>query len=334
VHTAGPAAEPTSAAAPLPGSAPTAEPALLAEVAPAAAPALVAECQTAAGCPVPLGGLDAPRSRWTLAGIQQVCAWLSEYSPSGVWRVLDRLDIHWNRGRQHVHSPDPDYAAKLAQVAAAQTAVAQDPTRLALVYQDELTYYRQPTVAQAYAAAGSPGPRAERSQRANTATRVAATLDSRTGQVVAVQASRVGITQLVRLYETLVAQAPGVERIYLVQDNWPVHFHPDVLAALEPQTSPFPWIYPRSWPTEPRPRARRLDLPIQLLPLPTYASWTNPIEKLWRWLKQDVLHHHPWANDLPELRRQVLAFLAAFAGGSPALLRYVGLAPTPSGIPP
>ncbi|MBK9008807.1 MAG: transposase [Anaerolineae bacterium] len=30
----------------------------------------------------------------------------------------------------------------------------------------------------------------------------------------------------------------------------------------------------------------------QLTPLlfPTYASWLNPIEKLWKWLKQEVLH--------------------------------------------
>lgn len=233
-----------------------------------------------------------------------------------------------------MHSPDPDYAAKLAQVATGQALVQRDPSRSLLLFQDELTYYRQPTVAQGFAAATSAGPRVERSHRANTTTRVVATLDFLTGQVTALQASQIGVRQLLRFYEALVAQAPGVERIYLVQDNWPVHFHPDVLAALEPQTSPFPWIYPRSWPTEPSPRARRLGLPIQLVPLPTYASWTNPIEKLWRWLKQDVLHHHPWADDLPELRRQVLAFLATFAHGSPALLRYVGLAPPPTAIPP
>jgi len=285
-------------------------------------------------CPYPLGAPDPRRSRWTLAGIQQVCAWLAGYSRSGVWRLLQRLDIHWNRGRQHVRSPDPDYVAKLVQVARCAATVQREPRRQRLLFQDELTYYRQPSVAQGFAAAASAGPRAERSHRANTATRVVATLDFLTGQVSAQQASRIGVRQLLQFYEALVAQTPGVERIYLVQDNWPVHFHPDVLAALEPQTSPFPWIYPRSWPTEPSARARRLGLPIQLVPLPTYASWTNPIEKLWRWLKQDVLHHHPWADDLAELRRQVLAFFDGFARGSPALLRYVGLAKIPSEIPP
>ncbi|MBE2197018.1 MAG: transposase, partial [Anaerolinea sp.] len=32
--------------------------------------------------------------------------------------------------------------------------------------------------------------------------------------------------------------------------------------------------------------------------LPTYASWLNPIEKLWRWLRADVLYNHDLAHDL------------------------------------
>ncbi|MCB8937396.1 MAG: transposase [Ardenticatenaceae bacterium] len=68
-------------------------------------------------------------------------------------------------------------------------------------------------------------------------------------------------------------------------------------------------------------------MPVQLLPLPTYASWLNPIEKLWRWLKQEVLHLHRFSDDWPELREVVASFLDQFATGSDALLRYVGLLP-------
>lgn len=95
--------------------------------------------------------------------------------------------------------------------------------------------------------------------------------------------------------------------------------------ALEPQVNPWPWLRPRHWRTEPSAQAQRLNLPVQILPLPTYAPWTNPVEKLWRWLKQNVLHLHRLAHDLTELRRQVAAFLDQFALGSHALLRYVGL---------
>jgi DDE superfamily endonuclease/Winged helix-turn helix len=285
-------------------------------------------------CPWPRPAPEPPGSRWTLAAIRQVCVWLRDYSRSGVWRVLRSLDIHWKRGRQHVHSPDPDYDAKLARVAALRDLVAGDPDRQLLLFQDELTYYRQPTVGSSYGPAGHPQPLAELSYARNTATRVVATLNGRTGQVAYLQAGHIGVRELVRCYAALCAQHPTAQRIYLVQDNWPVHFHPDVLAALEPQDNPFPWVYPRHWPTAPSPQARRLDLPIQLVTLPTYASWTNPIEKLWRWLKHDVLHLHPWADDLAELRRQVLAFLDRFADGSAALLRYVGLEPAASGLPP
>ena len=59
--------------------------------------------------------------------------------------------------------------------------------------------------------------------------------------------------------------------------------------------------------------------------LPTYASWLNPIEKLWRWLKQDVLYLHSLAKDLEELRQQVRDFLDNFSTGSDSLLQYVGL---------
>jgi hypothetical protein len=60
--------------------------------------------------------------------------------------------------------------------------------------------------------------------------------------------------------------------------------------------------------------------------LPTYAPWLNPIEKLWRWLRQDVLKLHRQASDWPGLRQRVRAFLDQFASGSLALLQYVGLA--------
>ena len=269
--------------------------------------------------------LTRPTSRWTLAGLRDVLLWVSHYSLSGIWRLLQGFALHWKRGRDHVRSPDPDYHAKLAYLATCQAAVEQDPRRRVLLFQDELTYYRQPTLASSFAPSGSKEPLAERSHRSNTPTRLTGALNARTGQVSVLQAPRIGVPELVRFYEHLAHQYAAAERIYLVQDNWPVHFHPDVLAALEPQEWPWPWLRPGNWSTAPSASARRLHLPIQLVPLPTYASWANPIEKLWRWLRQDLLHLHPWADDLAELRRQVLAFLDQFAQGSSDLLRYVGL---------
>ena len=146
-------------------------------------------------------------------------------------------------------------------------------------------------------------------------------------------AGRLDIPALVGFYREVAAAYPEAERIDIVLDNWPVHFHPDLLVALQPQDSPFPFPRPGNWPTEPSAAAVRkwgdLALPIRLVPLPTYASWLNPIEKLWRWLRQEVVHLHPWADDLPALCHAADAFLARFAGGDDTgqdLLRYVGLA--------
>lgn len=263
-------------------------------------------------------------SRWTLDKIRNVGFWLSSYTRSGIWRMLQALRVHWKHARDHVRSPDPAYVAKQAYVTRCRAQVQAAPTRAVLLFEDEFTYYRQPSLAPGWAATGSTHPLAERSHRSNTLTRVAGALHAATGQLTVVQGTRLGVGPLVRFYEQLCEAYPG-QRLYLVQDNWPVHCHPDVLAALEPQAWPFPWVYPPSWPTEASARARRLGLPIQLVPLPTYASNTNPSEKLWRWLKQDVLHLHRWADDLAELRQQVLTFFAQFATGSDALLRYVGL---------
>jgi transposase len=88
--------------------------------------------------------------------------------------------------------------------------------------------------------------------------------------------------------------------VKLVLDNWPLH-------------------------TSPVARAAMAQHHITPLYLPTYASWLNPIEKLWRWLRQDIIHLHPQAANLEPLRAQVRQFLDQFANGSAQLLHYVGL---------
>ena len=268
------------------------------------------------------------QTRWTLAGLRAVVPSFAGASRSGIWRVLKAAGLRYKRGRDHLHSPDPRYQEKVAHLRRIQARVAAQPDAAVLLYQDEVTSYRQPSLASGYAPRGRPEPRAARSLKSDATCRVVGALDAATGRVVARQQGKIGVPALIRFYRALADAYPG-RRIYLVQDNWPVHFHPDLLAALEPQTSPFPVLRPPSWPAEPGPRAKRLNLPIQLVQLPTYSPWANPIEKLWRWLKQDVLHLHRLADDLPALRSIVLDFLDRFAEPAPDLLRYVGLpAPT------
>ncbi len=81
-----------------------------------------------------------PRSRWWLEGLRRSVGWLSGISLGGTWQVLRRLKVHYKRGRQYVHSPDPLYDEKLAAIAAAETLARSNPQRFVLLYEDELTY--------------------------------------------------------------------------------------------------------------------------------------------------------------------------------------------------
>lgn len=280
---------------------------------------------------------DLDQTRWTLDAIRRAYWRLADCSLACIHGLLKRLGIVWKRAREAVYSPDPHYDAKRAWVAQLREQAATSGGRSVVVFLDEITIGRQPTVANAYAPAGVEQARAWRSHSADTLTRVVATLDAGDGRVVFRRAGKITVETLVQFYQELRAAYPDAERIYVVQDNWPIHTHPDVLAALEPQESPFAWHRPAAWSTEPSAAARRkwgtLQLPIQIVPLPTYASWCNPIEKLWRKLRQDVTHLHLWADELPELRAAIDAFLAQFADGSAALLQYVGLGPPQAKVP-
>jgi transposase len=239
------------------------------------------------------------------------------------------LGLSWKRARRHIHSPDPAYEAKRAEIERIRAQAATSGGRLVCVYVDEVTIYRQPTLAQAWEARGSSQPRAEYSYRSNTQTRVIGSLDPQTGRVVYLRAAKIGISQLVSFWQRLRAAYPEAERIYAVLDNWPVHVHPDVLVILEAQESQWQPPGAPNWRTKPRRAVNKergdWQLPIQLVWLPTYASWLNPIEKLWRKLQQEEIHIHRVAADLETLRHRIDTFLDQLAGGSPDLLRYVGL---------
>jgi transposase len=242
--------------------------------------------------------------------------------------VLDRFGIGLKRGRDHVHSPDLHYVEKLADIVTALEEAVNSNGRVAIVFADEFSFYRQPTLARDYyEVGGRRQPLARRSYRPDRVWRIVGGLNALNGKTTSLMTSKVSLSQMVKFLRALREDYPRAKVIYLVVDNWPIHYHPDVLAALAPQQTRWELKVPASWPTEPSPKAKRLNLPIQLLPLPTYASWCNPIEKLWRWLKQELLHLHRYADDWQRLKQKVKEFLDRFRKGSKELLRYVGLTP-------
>ena len=243
-----------------------------------------------------------PPSRWSLRAIQATVPWLHDLTLSGVWRVLQRYDLQLRGARLQQYSPDAAYAAKEAHLLACLREAGQPPDTVALVFLDEMRYYRWPDAAPVWApAAPAVCPVAQRAGPNNKQWRVVGALNALTGRVDYLENYVVGRAQLIRFYRQLDQAYGGVARLYVAQDNWSIHRHPDVEQAL----AGLPRIAP-VW-------------------LPTYAPWLNPIEKLWRWLRQDQLYVHRLAHDWATLRQHVNGFLDQFAAGSDALLHYVGL---------
>lgn len=271
------------------------------------------------------------RSRWTLHHLrEQLPAWRVG-TDAGMHQVLSRLGIHYKRGRSYIHSPAPLYEEKQARRELLQAMVGERYPEEVLLFLDECGIRRQPSVGYNYEAASSDAPHAQWYPLYETITRVIATLDPLTGQVVYTLIGKVTTRALVRFYRKVCATYPQAQRLWIVQDNWPVHLHPDVLCALEPQECLYPIKMSPSWQQkqQPSPAVQRhkpqQPLLIQIVQLPTYASWCNSIEKLWRWLKQELLHLHRSAQDLDQLREQIRSFLDGFAPSSQELLHYVGL---------
>jgi transposase len=241
-------------------------------------------------------------SRWTLRGVRATFPWLKHYTLSGVWRLLQRHNLHLRMAQVRQHSPDPEYRAKLEHLLSCLRDAAAHPSEVVLLFLDEMGYYRWPVAGRTWAAsAPEPIPLTDRAGPNNKQWRVIGALNALSGRVDYLDAYIIGRAKLIVFYRQLVKAYPEARLIYVVQDNWSIHTHEQVQAALArlPQIEPV-------W-------------------LPTYAPWLNPIEKLWRWLREQVLTLHRLAGDWDALRERVNAFLDQFAEESHVLLQYVGL---------
>ena len=156
-------------------------------------------------------------------------------------------------------SPDPDYHRKVRRLHRCLRDAARHPDTVVALFLDEFGYQRWPEIAPTWGVETAVAQRAGNNQQWRTI----GALNALTGQVTYLDGYIVGRQQVIKFYSLLERAYPKtVNLIYVIQDNWNIHSHPDVLTALED--------YPRLKP----------------LWLPTYAPWLNPIEKLWRWLRQ------------------------------------------------
>jgi len=108
---------------------------------------------------------------------------------------------------------------------------------------------------------------------------------------------------LIRCYQEVEQAYPIAQRIYLIQDNWSVHFHPRLLTAFNDN-----------------PASK-----LRLMRLPTYAPWLNPVEKLWRRLYHDVLHLHRWVHEWEQAQAAATAWLDIWTSQPDLLLTLLGI---------
>ncbi len=128
-------------------------------------------------------------------------------------------------------SPDPNYWPKQQIIEAVIEEAKCSGGRIVVVYMDQVTTYRQPTLANAYAAKGRLAnegvvPLAQRSHQSDTVTRIVASLEHLRGQVLYLRASRIGVAQMVEFYRAVRAAYPDAERIYVVQTTSRCMFTP------------------------------------------------------------------------------------------------------------
>jgi DDE superfamily endonuclease len=243
-----------------------------------------------------------PRSRWSLALLRKAIAWLADKSLSCISQLLKRLHVSYKRGRLAVHSPDLLYDLKLARIRAAYQQMQQDPTRVVLLYLDEHLVGRYPTVARCYSSTGAPGMRASQYAGYNSMLRIVGCLDAASGAVLAKRYGSVTVPNFLKFLQLVEQQYPDAEVIYLALDNWTVHVNERVLPALQARQSK-----------------------IQLLFQPTYAPWTNPMEKGWLRFNEDVSHMHPhWAKWQP-WRLRIDDWIAQVRPPSQAMLQATGV---------
>lgn len=239
--------------------------------------------------------------RYRLRVIRQTFDWLSDYTLSGVWRVLQRLRIGWKHGYVRHWSPDPLYLRKLKRIEKCLKQAVLSPSEVVALFLDEMSYYRWPTAARDWWPNAQGYPLAEHGNCNNQQWRLIGALNPCTGRVSYLQGYKIGRGQVIQFHQKLVADYPNATKIYLIEDNWNIHTHPDVQEALKQLSQ------------------------IEVVWLPTYACWLNPIEKLWRWIRQEVLHRHRMSDCWDRLKHRVATFLDQFQNGSRELLHYVGL---------
>ena len=242
------------------------------------------------------------RSSWTLASIRSVIGWMQSLTLSAVSQILTRFSLIYKRGRQHVHSPDPLYDQKQVEIRHARELAQQAPGQVVFLYADEHTANLRPMAGHTYTLSGDKGTKA--TGTTSHMVRLAGALDVATGQVLVRRRGSFNVKEMYRFFYHIEQHYPEADVIYIALDNWPNHFHGYVMDHLA-----------------------KIHSKIRLLRLPTYAPWTNPIEKFWLKLNREFMRQHSYGQSIRAFHDALDLWLDKHREESAALLHEVGLLP-------
>ena len=247
----------------------------------------------------------ADQSRWTLALLRYKVTFLSVYnSLSGLFYLISALRLSWLRCRDVVDSMDASRFYTIRRNRRLLGYVRQNPHKAVMLFLDEFSVYRQPLRGKACGQKGTQ-PKNRRSRASNTRMRIVGAINAVDGQLIFDVASKITVVKLSQFLQQLRDTYPE-HRIYLVLDNWHnVHQHPKTEAKLE-------------------------ELSIIPLWQPLYMPQSNPIERLWWHLSEQLLRIHRLSDQWDVLKQRVFSWLTAFTQPSEKLLRMVGLLSTPA----
>lgn len=209
------------------------------------------------------------RTTWTLRSIKEYLLSTYDVCLSTIHYALRQHALHLKRSAHRQRSPDPEYRKKVRNIEQCKAQVLKEADKFAMVAMDELSLHRLPTLARTYAARGSDPPKQGQGTTDCTRT-IFGAVNYFTGQCHFRQTYNGAAQYLVCFLKQLLEEYP-TRHLFLVMDNWPVHKGEKAQVFFQTHKE-------------------RLTI----VPLPTYAPFLNPQEKVWKTLRSHVSHNHPY----------------------------------------
>ena len=225
------------------------------------------------------------RTRWSCETLAEVLAWHADVRTSAetVRRGLKRLGFVWRRPRPVVGPHDPNHARTMRRLRAFLAAL---PRNEVAVFQDEVDVHLNPKFGSIWMRRGE---QAEvRTPGNNEKRHLAGSLVWRTGTLIVSPAGKRRDAELfVAHLDELRRRLRGYTKVHVICDNAAFHRSRRV------------WEYLKEW-------GHRVVLHF----LPRYAPETNPIERVWWRMHEDLTRNHR-CKTIDELLGNVFAWINA-----------------------